>query len=461
MNNMFLFGEETELTVDKGLEFDALSTLWNGFTCRTGRIKVKHGEDNQMIIGNGKIIPLDEADEYTVSVQEDGVAVNGRDKNCLMRGIISFLMSVIQLPPENSEQIFGAECREFHGNFKIHNRMVHICVFPETTFSMFERIMRLCAVLQYTHIIVEFWGMLKYDCLKELAWEHAFEKSEVKKVLDEVRAMGSQPVPMFNHLGHASQCREKYGKHVVLDQNPLKQYLFTPDGWAWNIQSDETKALLRKVRNELYELFGDGEYIHIGCDEAFIYGNGYIDKRIVGEYLGELTHEIVKLGRKPIMWGDMLISTEETGCGWPEYYCAEKNKKDAEIMRKYIASETIIADWQYWVKEAPVKTSAFFEEKGFDTLICPWCDGVNINACVDTAMEINAFGIIETTWHTLSNGMVSLLGCAKRCGLVSPSWAEYVKDESHLATLLRKVTYSKECYEEYGFSKYQTGDMLI
>ena len=159
------------------------------------------------------------------------------------------------------------------------------------------------------------------------------------------------------------------------------------------------------------------------------------------------------------MWGDMLISTEETGCGRPEYYCAEKNKKDAEIMRKYIASETVIADWQYRVKEAPVKTSAFFEEKGFDTLICPWYETANINACVDSA--VNSLGIIETTWHTLSCQMISLLICAKRCGLVSPSWAEYAKTETELAALLRKVTYSEESYEQYGFSTYQTGDILV
>ena len=69
--------------------------------------------------------------------------------------------------------------------------------------------------------------MLKMDCLAELAWPFAHTKEEIRPLIEEARALGMEVIPMFNHLGHASANREMYGKHVVLDQNPKLEYLFT------------------------------------------------------------------------------------------------------------------------------------------------------------------------------------------------------------------------------------------
>lgn len=147
--------------------------------------------------------------------------------------------------------------------------MIHICVFPENDLYFIKKLIRLAVLCQYTHIVIEFWGMLRYDRLKELAWPHAFTKAEAGELIRECRELGMEPVPMFNHLGHATGSRLCYGKHVVLDQNAKLEHLFTPDGWAWNIGSSEVAELLRGIRIELYELFGPGEYCHIGCDEAY------------------------------------------------------------------------------------------------------------------------------------------------------------------------------------------------
>jgi hypothetical protein len=132
--------------------------------------------------------------------------------------------------------------------------MIHICVFPENDLYFIKKLIRLSALCQYTHIVIEFWGMLQYDCLKELAWPHAFTKAQAQELIDECRELGIEPIPMFNMFGHATGSRECYGKHVVLDQNPTLQYLFTPDGWGWDITSEEVFALLKQVRQELYDL---------------------------------------------------------------------------------------------------------------------------------------------------------------------------------------------------------------
>ena len=92
--------------------------------------------------------------------------------------------------------------------------------------------------------------MLRYDCLKELSCPHAFSKEEAGELIRECRELGMEPVPMFDQLGHATASRLCYGKHVLLDQEPKLEHLFTPDGWAWNIGSERVKTLLRRVSFE-------------------------------------------------------------------------------------------------------------------------------------------------------------------------------------------------------------------
>ena len=58
--------------------------------------------------------------------------------------------------------------------YNIKNRMIHLCVFPENSLLEIKKYIRLFSVLQYTHVIVEFWGTFKFDILSSLAWENAF-----------------------------------------------------------------------------------------------------------------------------------------------------------------------------------------------------------------------------------------------------------------------------------------------
>ena len=318
MEEMFSFGDIVEISVHDS-ENKMISKLWNGFCGRQSTIKMIAGEKNKISVGNADFIPLEDGDEYTLCVKNDGIGILSESEQGLLRGFMMLIMCIEHL----SANRFGIKCCDIHGKFKVKNRMIHLCVFPETSFETIRRQVRLCGVLQYTHIIVEFWGMFKYECLKELSWKFGFGKERIRELVCEIRDMGMEPIPMFNHLGHATQCRIKNGKHTVLDQNAGLSYLFTPDGWAWNIHSEEVHQLLRDIRKELYEVFGEGEYIHLGCDEAYIFSNGYIKKEELRDYLGKMTNEAVSEGRKPIIWADMLVGDKEADCVGERYYCAK------------------------------------------------------------------------------------------------------------------------------------------
>lgn len=457
MNNKFVFSNTLKILADKNLCFDELSTLTRSFCNKSIECVVQESNTNEIHIGSVDVIPLEDGDEYTVNITTDGVSVLGRDKNSLLRGYMAFLMSVTSERPSNGKSVFGSKCSRIHGKFKVKNRMVHICIFPETTFFMFKKLVRLCAALQYTHVIIEFWGMLKFDCMKELAWPCAFKKEDVKDVIEEAKTLGIIPVPMFNHFGHASQSRGLNGKHVVLDQNPSLAYLFTPEGWAWDIQSETVLNLLSKIRKELYELFGNGEYIHLGCDEAYIYGDGYIEHEIVADFFERITTECVNEGRTPMIWGDMFICKDELSNTSERYECNARSIENAKLIRSKINKKTIIDDWHYNVLEPKWKTSEGFKTEGFLTMCCPWYKKGNIQSAINSVCELKLFGIVQTTWHVLSREMNILYYTAREMGMNIPEIHKFSDPSMAVATVLRKVSFEEYSYEEAGFAANQTG----
>ena len=412
---------------------------------KDSEISFDSGAENSFCIGKEPLPILREGKEYAISVSEKGVALVGKDYGGLMRGFSVLLMKIEQ----KGENFVLPVCEE-ESEYKLENRMIHICVFPENDFYFIQKLIRLCGLSQYTHIVIEFWGMLQYDSLKELAWPHAFSKEQARELVRECREFGMEPIPMFNQLGHATGSRIRSGKHVVLDQNPKLHHLFTPDGWSWNIASDEVKALLKEVRKELYELFGEGEYIHVGCDEAYMITRDARWRKLLPAYLGELTHEVEAEGRRPMLWMDMLL---EKGI-FKDCYCVGEGN-EVETIRRSTAKSTVFVDWQYRVYEAPIPSLASLKDCGRAVMGAPWYEKKNYNAHIETLVQNGMHGIMLTTWHTLNEWMHTVVDCAKDCGAKTFPWSEFSPPRAETATMLRYLSFEGNAYSDTGWVKEQ------
>ena len=454
----FIFKEKVTSVVCPCLDEATLCRLWNGFSFTCGELCVdKSGEQKKIVIGAEHCISLGDGDEYTVSVKPDGAVIVGRDKNSLMRGFMA-LIARIEAEDLTKKKEFFIRCGEIHGAFDIGLRMAHLCVFPETDLMSLTKRIRLLAALQFTHVIIEFWGTLQFDCLPELAWQDkSYKKCEIAPLITEAKNMGMEVIPMFNHLGHATGSRIACGKHVVLDQNPALQHLFTPDGWAWNFESPIVRKLLSDIRHELYGLFGDGEYIHLGFDESFIHSAGLLPKEKIGDFMAEMIKEAEAEGRRAIIWGDMLLCAEEVGCAGGKYYyeCTEKNPEDAKMLRSKLPKSILIADWHYDVLESPILTSVFLKSEGFDVIGCPWFDKKNIKAHLETVKSEKLFGAMLTTWHTLPRDTHSMEEFARICKAPEPYWSALSHNRAAAATYLRKLMPTPTRYEDCGFIREQ------
>lgn len=424
----------------------ATEELFSNYTYGMNWTAIYHADDHYIAMGDpAKVNRGDHA--YILNVTDEGVWINGRDFSATMQGFMRFL-ELIQY--EEKEGRFLVENCTIAESPRLSFRGVHICLFPETKLEFFKKCLRACAIARFSHVIIEFWGTLKYDCMKELSWSCGHSKAKIKAILDEVRALGVEIVPMFNHLGHASGCRGISGKHVVLDQNIKYAYLFQNNGAVWDFRRDDVYALLAQVRDELMELCGEGEFFHIGCDEAFSLGKAPEKAPGLAAYINRLAEDLAKKGRRTIIWHDMLISKEDF-----EGYKANSSPDVSNILLQTLSRDLVVADWQYYCHDEPWKTSQKFKELGFHVLCCSWDQSIqNVDEAIHTAEVHQLDGIIHTTWHTLFQGFPKMI----RAGFLS--YDENAASRYSAAMIARRALPSDGVYEKSGWMEYTIGPGL-
>lgn len=447
------FGAEVTLRVNAPLLTEGMIEeyrgLWNRYGMRLASLRVVRDgrlEENCAVLAAAESAcpALAPGDEYALTVTESGAFVRGESAVGLLHGLFTLVQLVVPIRLEG-EADYAMPAVRIHDRPAIRGmRAIHLCVFPETTLLLLEKAIRLAGMMKFTHVVLEFWGMLRYDTLPELAWpRHAYSKEQIRPLVRLIQDLGMEVIPMLNHLGHAAQCRSCYGKHVVLDQNPARALLFEPDGWTWCISNPETRRVLRGLRQELIDLCGSGKYFHLGCDESYSYATCPIcsaqdTRRLLADYLNELTGELAEQGRRPIIWGDQLL--DATVWKHPNIATSRPDQRTHEAL-PLLDRRIVIADWQYSLTEPEAPTMEHFMSQGFDTVICPWDGHGNNEAMGAAADQAHAFGFMATTWDHLPEYLRLMPTVAGSCwngaGFDAEkrgqcSWTE-------IATMLRKV----------------------
>ena len=428
--------------------------FWNGFCFSSAALQVIEADEFTFQVGDAEPLPLGEY-TYSIHITETGIRLQAIDRQSLIHGFMTLLDRIEPVSVDSGTSL-SIPCCKIKDKPDISNRIVHFCVFPQTQLWELERFVRMSGALKFTHIILEFWGTLQYDCMKELSWPNAFTKDQIRPIIQEAKTLGMEVIPMFNHWGHASAARVIHGKHVVLDQNPALQCYFSPDGWCWDIGQDKVKKLHRQIRKELIELFGEGSYFHIGCDEAYNFQLTKENMDLLCDFINEIQEDLTQQGRKAIIWGDMFLYPYSHYNSENRYYCNAPTPEAADYMLERLRKDIIIADWQYRAKSKPVETSAVFSEKGYQCILCPWDRGIaEVGAIINTAKEQQLLGIMHTTWHTLSTGTLYITMSAEQSydNVHTTNINEYWRSMcGATSALLRKVYPVHGDYEKAGWA---------
>lgn len=450
-----LFSGKQQIRIDPSADTALLADLFRNYTGRTCEAEFLPGDPRTAVCGQAPLPALGENDEYVLQIAPTGFCVIGQDRVGMIRGLLALFL---RIRPQKTGFALSAET--VHGAFSVSVRMAHLCVFPENTFPEIRKWVRAFGMLQYTHLIVEFWGTFPFESFPEYGWaEYAFSKPQVRTLVREGKALGMEMIPMLNVLGHASGCRLRSGKHAVLNRHPEYAYLFSPDGWAWNFTDPEVCGRLAQMRSELYDVFDDPRCFHLGLDEAYIYRRGYVSAEAVADYFGKAVREILDEGKTPLLWADMLIPKSALQTVGEVHSCAQEDKT-AQRMLDALPKEAILCDWEYEARQAPVEPSVYLKEHGFRVVGCSWYKTGNIAAYVETAKTAPLFGAMLTTWHTLSANARSLLQFACLCGLPKTDWWQYAPERSIMAAILRGVMPVDAVYADFGFAATQIQPML-
>ena len=449
----FVLSEQICATAHSCLDQDVLREFWSNFTFQSSEISFCATSEYVFSVGNAEKLPLD-GYSYTINVKEDGICLFAEDRGALVKGFMTLLD--LMKPIDRGEETGAAlACCQIKDRPSVAERMVHFCIFPETELWEIRRFIRFCGALKYTHVVLEFWGMLRYDCMRELAWESAFSKEEIRPIIREANALGLEVVPMFNHWGHASAGRVMHGKHVVLDQNPRLQSYFSEDGWCWDIRKEKVKRLLREIRKELSELCGEGKYFHIGCDEAYHFGFSDEQMAEICDFINGIGAELASENRRVMIWGDMFLYRHAHYHPKNHYTCNAPSPDAEKEMLRRLDRRIVIADWQYNAPIAPVETCEVFKKAGFDCFLCPWDVGeAQMKSAISTVKSQALDGFLHTTWHTLSSGMPFVL-LAAVCGFDRECEWDLVGARTYTAALLRRVMPVGGDYRKAGWSKVQ------
>ena len=457
----YLLGENAVVRTGSALtqaQQAELEGLFSRFMLRAGRVEVRMDAKLapcEAVWGEGACVELNAEDEYALKISEAGGCIRAKDGRGLLHGLFT-LLQLIEPAQPTGKLAFCAPAVEIHDHPAMKMRAIHLCLFPENTLLLMEKAIRLAGVLKYTHVIIEFWGTLRYDVMKELAWpEHSWEKSEIRALVDLAHRMGLEMIPMFNHLGHATQSRVAHGRHVTLDQNPSLARLFEPDGWTWCLSNPETHELLRAVREELMELCGPGEYFHLGCDEAYSYASCPVcsekdGPKMLADYLNGLTGELAEKGRRPMIWADALMDS----AAWePPTIATSRPDQKTHLALPLLDRRIIMADWQYNISTPEVPSAEYFMREGFDVTLCPWDGRNNIRSLAEAADRQGALGLMVTTWHHLTEMLRILDVGAEYAWNGTRSQANLIVTGT--AALLRKVMPELPSFEDAGFIRHE------
>ena len=86
MRKYFVLDSQSTAVADIKMNNETVKKLWNGFTFTTDELRFAKGEDSTFRLGDTQLPTLSNGKEYALKVDENGIAIVGKDYGGLMRG---------------------------------------------------------------------------------------------------------------------------------------------------------------------------------------------------------------------------------------------------------------------------------------------------------------------------------------------------------------------------------------
>ena len=374
---------------------------------------------------------------YHLSVTSRRVVITGCGEPGLFYGARTLLQLI-----ENAR----VPCCEIGDSPDYKRRMVHYDLAREQTCNLkhLKRVIDVLSDHKINMLHLYFENRFQFDKHPKVSPPGVMTREQAVELDEYARTRFVELVPEVNCLAHLENalCVENYRRFAEDPDNPYE--ICT--------QNPEAVAFVEDMVRELAACF-KSKYFHMGGDESSQMGTcPKCAERIEQDggkqnlFAGHYTHvaEFIKsLGKRPMMWGDMLL----------------RHRGAAEMMPKDI----IIFDWHYG--ETSVQTVKYFTSQGFDVYVCPAMSGFsrlaapynratgNIYKFIGEGMQGGAIGECTCAWelrlgHFFTNDYWGILLSADRSwNIGAGDLADYEKrfcKEFFGLDDLRPITYYRE-----------------
>lgn len=200
---------------------------------------------------------------------------------------------------------------------------------------VFDEAVTLMARLRMNMIVLDMGDAVRYRSHPEIAVRGALRPNQLRRLLDECRGLGLEPIPKLNFATTHDAWLKEYGKMVGTEQ-------------YYQVCDD--------LIGELTDLFDGPRFFHVGMDEETIDHCQGLQLDHIVLRTGQAWLDAVKRldamvrdhGARTWMWGDPL---------WP----------DRDGPRPEIPRRILLSDWNY-SKQDKFPTSVLIEKLGYDNV---------------------------------------------------------------------------------------------
>jgi hexosaminidase len=313
---------------------------------------------------------------YALEVGKDSICVAGSDQAGTFWGAETLRQIIRRGMSGKTATVSCASIRDWP---KFSYRGVHLLATPDALSFHGRMIDKILSRFKINNILLQA-ETIAWDSHPETARpDRAMSKEDVRKLIRIANDHHITVTPLIQALGHVNWAFNG-GHNTEIAEDPKALYAYCPrNPKAWQFMSE--------ITDEVIDLFGHPEYVHMGLDEFDMRGEfPYHEecKKIGKEqlYIDEIIrlHDYLKSrGRKMMMWGDILT----------------KPGFAAKIGQ--VPKDILICDWRYG-NRTDYPSLDFYKQNGFKVIGCTWYLPGNNYYFSKAAHDAGIEGMMKTTW---------------------------------------------------------------
>lgn len=196
-------------------------------------------------------------------------------------------------------------------------------------------------------LLIEWEASYPYEKHAIISNEYAYTRKEVQSFVSYCSRLGIDVIPLQQCFGHLEYIlrHERYA-HLRESNKDICQLC--------PLRGEEAYTVFRELLADMASLH-PSKYLHIGGDETYLLGHckqcrAKADRdgksRLYVDYLKEIARSVVKMGRRPVLWADMLLKHPDAVGEMPK--------------------ETVFVNWNYGWKPDYFGDISKIERNGFE-----------------------------------------------------------------------------------------------